>query len=58
MDRLFQNVKKSLTATAIMTSSSALLLGLASVAIMGLGGMMIIDNTLTTGDFLSFTLLL
>jgi ABC-type multidrug transport system fused ATPase/permease subunit len=58
VDRLFQNVKKSLTATAIMTSSSALLLGLASVAIMGLGGMMIIDNTLTTGDFISFTLLL
>jgi len=58
VDRLFQNVKKSLTATAIMTSSSALLLGLASVAIMGLGGMMIIDNTLTIGDFLSFTLLL
>jgi ABC-type multidrug transport system fused ATPase/permease subunit len=56
--RLFQNVKKSLTATAIMTSSSSLLLGLASVAIMGIGGMMIIDNTLTTGDFLSFTLLL
>jgi ABC-type multidrug transport system fused ATPase/permease subunit len=58
VDRLFKNVKKSLTATAIMTSSSSLLLGLASVAIMGLGGMMIIDNTLTTGDFLSFTLLL
>jgi subfamily B ATP-binding cassette protein MsbA len=58
VDRLFQNVKMSLTATAIMTSSSALLLGLASVAIMGLGGMMIINNTLTTGDFLSFTLLL
>ena len=58
VDRLFQNVKKSLTATAIITSSSTLLLGLASVAIMGLGGMMIIDNTLTTGDFLSFTLLL
>jgi subfamily B ATP-binding cassette protein MsbA len=58
VDRLFQNVKKSLTATAIMTSSSALLLGLASVAIMGLGGIMIIDNTLTTGDFISFTLLL
>ncbi len=58
VDRLFHNVKKSLTATAIMTSSSSLLLGLASVAIMGIGGMMIIDNTLTTGDFLSFTLLL
>jgi ABC-type multidrug transport system fused ATPase/permease subunit len=58
VDRLFQNVKKSLTATAIMTSSSAFLLGLASVGIMGIGGAMIIEGTLTTGDFLSFTLLL
>ena len=58
VDRLFQNVKKSLTATAIMTSSSALLLGLASVGIMGMGGAMIIEETLTTGDFLAFTLLI
>ncbi len=58
VDRLFQNVKKSLTATAIMTSSSAFLLGMASVGIMGMGGAMIIEGTLTTGDFLSFTLLL
>jgi len=58
VDRLFQNVKKSLTATALITSSSAFLLGLASVGIMGMGGAMIIDGTLTTGDFLSFTLLL
>jgi len=58
VDRLFQNVKKSLTATAIMTSSSVFLLGLASVGIMGIGGAMIIEGTLTTGDFLTFTLLL
>lgn len=58
VDRLYQNVKKSLTATALMTSSSSFLLGLASVGIMGIGGAMIIDNTLTTGDFLAFTLLL
>jgi|TARA_B110000438_G_scaffold170906_1_gene163299 subfamily B ATP-binding cassette protein MsbA len=58
VDRLFQNVKKSLTATAVITSSSAFLLGLASVGIMGMGGAMIIEGTLTTGDFLSFTLLL
>ena len=58
VERLFQNVKKSLTATAIITSSSAFLLGLASVGIMGMGGSMIIEGTLTTGDFLSFTLLL
>jgi ABC-type multidrug transport system fused ATPase/permease subunit len=58
VDRLFQNVKKSLTATAIMTSSSAFLLGLASVGIMGMGGAMIIEGALTIGDFLAFTLLL
>jgi ABC-type multidrug transport system fused ATPase/permease subunit len=58
VDRLFQNVKKSLTATAVITSSSAFLLGLASVGLMGMGGAMIIEGSLTTGDFLSFTLLL
>ena len=58
VDRLFQNVKKSLTATAIMQSSSVFLLGMASVGIMGMGGAMIIEGTLTIGDFLSFTLLL
>ena len=58
VERLYLNVKKSLTATALMTSSSAFLLGMASVGIMGIGGSMIIDGTLTTGDFLAFTLLL
>lgn len=55
---LFENVKKSLTATALMTSSATLLLGLASAGIMGIGGYKIIHNTLTTGEFISFTLLL
>jgi subfamily B ATP-binding cassette protein MsbA len=41
-----------------MTSSSAFLLGLSSVGIMGMGGAMIIEGTLSTGDFLAFTLLL
>ncbi|RMA64424.1 ABC transporter ATP-binding protein [Ulvibacter antarcticus] len=58
VDRLFQNVKKSLTATAIMTSTSTFLLGLASTGIMGIGGYYIMQGTLTTGDFISFTLLL
>ncbi len=58
VDKLFQNVKKSLTATAFMTSSATFLLGLASTGIMGIGGYYIMEDTLTTGDFISFTLLL
>jgi len=58
VDRLFENVKKSLTATAIMTSSSTFLLGLASAGIMGIGGYFMMGNTMSTGDFISFTLFL
>ena len=56
--QLFQNVKKSLTSTSIVTSSATFLLGLASAGIMGIGGYLIIDNQMTIGDFLSFTLFL
>ena len=58
VERLFQNVKKSLTATALMTSSSTFLLGLASTGIMGIGGYFMMGGSMTTGEFLSFTLLL
>jgi subfamily B ATP-binding cassette protein MsbA len=58
VDLLFQNVKKSLTATAIMTSSATFLLGIASTGIMGIGGYKIMTGELTVGDFLSFTFLL
>ncbi|WP_199880218.1 ABC transporter ATP-binding protein [Flammeovirga pacifica] len=58
VDRLYRNVKKSLTSTAIMTSSSTFLLGVASTGIMGIGGYKIIQGELTVGDFLAFTLYL
>lgn len=63
VDKLFQNVKKSLTATAIMTNSSSFLLGLASAGIMGIGGYYMMKGadgvaSMTTGEFLSFTLYL
>ena len=58
VDKLFQNVKKSLTATALITSSSTLLLGLASAGIMGVGGYFIVEESMTVGDFFAFTLLL
>ena len=58
VDRLFKNVKKSLTSTSLVTSSATFLLGIASTGIMGIGGYMIIDGQLTIGEFLSFTLYL
>jgi subfamily B ATP-binding cassette protein MsbA len=58
VDKLFQNVKKSLTATALMTSSSTFLIGVATTGIMGIGGYYMIQEQMTTGDFLFFTLVL
>lgn len=58
VDELFQNVKASLTATSVVTSAGALLLGLASAGIMGIGGYMIMEGQMTFGDFLAFTLYL
>jgi ABC-type multidrug transport system fused ATPase/permease subunit len=55
---LFNNVKKSLTATSLVTSAATFLLGLTSVLIMGLGGNMILDQELTIGDFFAFILYL
>lgn len=55
---LFQNVKKSLTATAIISSSAIFLLGVTSLGIMGIGGYFMIKGEMTTGEFLSFTLYL
>ncbi len=55
---LFVNVKKSLTATAFMTSSATFLLGLATTGILGIGGYKIMIDELSLGEFLSFTFLL
>ena len=58
VNRLYENVKKSLTATAFIASSSIFLIGLASTGIMGIGGYFMMDGGMTMGEFLSFTLLL
>lgn len=58
VERLFLNVKKSLTSTSLVTSSATFLLGLATTGIMGIGSYMIMEGDLTFGDFFSFTLYL
>ena len=56
--RLFKNIKKSMTAQALITSSSTLLIGIATTGIMGIGGYFIMEGQMTFGEFLSFTLFL
>lgn len=58
VEKLYLNIKKSLTSTSLVTSSATLLLGIASTGIMGIGGYMIIEGDITLGDFLAFTLYL
>lgn len=56
--RLFENVKSSLTATALVTSSGTFLIGLASAGILAMGGYYMIDDNLTAGELISFISLL
>jgi subfamily B ATP-binding cassette protein MsbA len=58
VEKLFLNVRKSLTSTSLITSLGTFLLGLASTGIMGFGGYLIMQGELTFGDFLSFTIYL
>lgn len=52
VEKLFLNVKKSLTSTSLVTNLGTFLVGLASVGIMALSG----HFKLTAGDFLQFTM--
>jgi subfamily B ATP-binding cassette protein MsbA len=58
VERLFLNVKKSLTTTSFVTSLGALLLGLASAAIMGVGAYQVINGNMLMGELVSFTVFL
>jgi len=58
VDRVFQNVRESLTATSLVTSLATLLMGITSVIIMAVGGTLIIKGQMTVGDFVAFTLYL
>lgn len=58
VERIFLNVKKSLTATSLVTSVATLLMGIATIAIMAYGGKLIIDGELSAGDFVAFVLYL
>ena len=52
--RLFNNVKSSLTASSLVTSTGTFLAGMTTLGIMGIGFPMIIRESLTSGDLISF----
>ncbi len=54
--RIFDNVKATLTTSSTITSLGTLFVGFASVLIMGYGGHMILQGSLTLGELFSFTL--
>jgi ABC-type multidrug transport system fused ATPase/permease subunit len=58
VDKLFRNIKKSLVSTSVLTNSGSLLLGLASAGIMGIGGYFAINQQISEGELISFTLYL
>ncbi len=52
--RIFENVKKSMTVTSLITALGTLLIGSATVGLMWLGGFMIIDGKMSVGDLFAF----
>jgi ABC-type bacteriocin/lantibiotic exporter with double-glycine peptidase domain len=58
VQRLLDNVMRTLTATSVMSLSSSVLLGLVGAVIMFVGTRQILAGTLTVGSFFTYTLFL
>jgi ABC-type multidrug transport system fused ATPase/permease subunit len=54
--RLFENVRKTLSAGSIISFTSTLLMGVVSITVMIVGGRLILNGRMTIGDFFAFTL--
>ncbi len=58
VDRLLQNVMKSLTMTSVLGSASTTVLGLVSALVMWLGGHNVLNHTWTVGDYFQYNIFL
>jgi len=56
--RLFENIRKTLTATSLMGMSGTLLMGAVSITVMLVGGRLIVRGEMTMGEFVAYTLYL
>jgi subfamily B ATP-binding cassette protein MsbA len=58
VDRLLNNVMKSLTMTSTLGAASTTVLGLVSALVMWMGGHRVLGNTWTVGDYFSYNMFL
>ena len=58
VERLLNNVMKSLTMTSILGSASTTVLGLVSALVMWLGGHAVLNHSWTVGDYFSYNMFL
>ena len=58
VERLLQNVMKSLTMTSALSAASMTVLGLVSSVVMWLGGHRVLASTWTVGDYFSYNMFL
>ncbi len=58
VERLLQNVMKSLTMTSVLSSASTTVLGLVSALVMWLGGHAVLGHTWSVGDYFSYNMFL
>ncbi|MFT5051594.1 MAG: ABC-type multidrug transport system fused ATPase/permease subunit [Chlamydiales bacterium] len=58
VERLYRNVRKSMTATSLLACAGTLLMGVVSVILMGIGGQRIISGEIDVGQFVALTLYL
>ncbi len=58
VDRLLDNVMKSLTMTSVLGSASTTVLGIVSALVMWLGGSLVLKHTWTVGSFFQYNMFL
>jgi ABC-type multidrug transport system fused ATPase/permease subunit len=58
VERLLNNIMKSLTMTSVLGSASTTVLGMVSALVMWLGGKAVLQHTWTVGDYFSYNMFL
>ncbi|HVZ83829.1 MAG TPA: ABC transporter ATP-binding protein [Terracidiphilus sp.] len=58
VDRLLQNVMKSLTMTSVLSAASTTMFGLMSSLVMWMGGQLVLHSTWTVGDYFQYNVFL